>query len=218
MKKQLPGWAVLLIITLAAGLALGATYALTEKPIAEQALLSADNARKAALPDADSFEELTLSEDASVDWAYAGLKEGNTVGYVAQKTVNGFGGKVEVIAGVDTTGAPETFTIGGISVGGSSFSETAGLGARSKEPAFTEQFNLYGTGTTFKEISYDVFCAFKVPRPPLDEQQEIADYLDEKTAAIDSLVAKKNRLVSELASLKKSLIFEYVTGKKEVPT
>ena len=84
--------------------------------------------------------------------------------------------------------------------------------------AFTEQFNLYGTGTTFKEISYDVFCAFKVPRPPLDEQQEIADYLDEKTAAIDSLVAKKNRLVSELASLKKSLIFEYVTGKKEVPT
>ena len=83
--------------------------------------------------------------------------------------------------------------------------------------AFTEQFNLYGTGTTFKEISYDVFCAFKVPRPPLDEQQEIADYLDKKTAAIDSLVAKKNRLVSELESLKKSLIFEYVTGKKEVP-
>ena len=140
MKKQLPGWAVLLIITLAAGLALGGTYALTQEPIAQQTLLAADNARKAALPDADSFEELTLNEGASVDWAYAGLKEGNTVGYVAQKTVNGFGGKVEVIAGVDTTGAPETFTIGGISVGGSSFSETAGLGARSKEPAFTDQF------------------------------------------------------------------------------
>ena len=52
--------------------------------------------------------------------------------------------------------------------------------------------------------------------PPLDEQKEIAAYLDEKTAAIDSLVAKKNRLVTELESLKKSLIFEYVTGKKEV--
>ena len=140
MKKQLPGWAVLLIITLAAGLALGGTYALTEKPIEEQALLAADNARKAALPNADSFEELTLNEGASVDWAYAGLKDGNAVGYVAQKTVNGFGGKVEVIAGVDTTGAPDSFTIGGISVGGSSFSETAGLGARSKEPAFTDQF------------------------------------------------------------------------------
>lgn len=49
-----------------------------------------------------------------------------------------------------------------------------------------------------------------------DEQKEIAAYLDAKTAAIDSLVAKKNRLVTELTSLKKSLIFEYVTGKKEV--
>ena len=140
VKKHLPGWAVLLIITLAAGLALGGTYALTKDPIDQQALIAAENARKAALPDAESFEELTLDEGASVDWAFAGLKEGNTVGYVAQKTVNGFGGKVEVIAGVDTSKAPDTFTIGGISVGGSSFSETAGLGARSKEPAFTDQF------------------------------------------------------------------------------
>ena len=45
MKKQLPGWAVLLIITLAAGLALGGTYALTQDPIEQQALLAADNAR-----------------------------------------------------------------------------------------------------------------------------------------------------------------------------
>ncbi len=140
VKKQLPGWAVLLIITLIAGLALGGTYALTKDPIAEQAALAAENARKAALPDADAFEELTLPEDASVDWAYAGLKDGTVVGYVVQKTVNGFGGKVEVITGVDTTQSPDTFSIGGISVGGSNFSETAGLGARSKEPAFTDQF------------------------------------------------------------------------------
>ena len=40
MKKQLPGWAVLLIITLAAGLALGGTYALTQEPIAQQTLLN----------------------------------------------------------------------------------------------------------------------------------------------------------------------------------
>ena len=84
--------------------------------------------------------------------------------------------------------------------------------------AFTEQFNLFGTGTTFKEISYNDFRSFKVPFPPLDEQKEIAAYLDEKTAAIDSLIAKKNQLVTELESLKKSLIFEYVTGKKEVAT
>ena len=131
---------MLLIITLVAGLALGGTNALTKDPIAQQALIKAENARKAALPDADSFEELTLSEGAAVDWVYAGLKDGSPVGYVAQKTVNGFGGKVEVIAGVDTKAAPETFSIGGITVGGSDFSETAGLGARAKEPAFTDQF------------------------------------------------------------------------------
>ena len=74
MKKQLPGWAVLLIITLVAGLALGVTYSLTEKPIAEQAVIQAENARKTVMPDADSFSELTLEEGASIDWAYAGLK------------------------------------------------------------------------------------------------------------------------------------------------
>ena len=140
MKKQLPGWAVLLIITLVAGLALGGTNALTKDPIAQQARIKAENARKAALPDAESFEELALNEGAAVDWVYAGLKDGSPVGYVAQKTVNGFGGKVEVIAGVDTVNAPDTFKIGGITVGGSDFSETAGLGARAKEPAFTDQF------------------------------------------------------------------------------
>ncbi len=140
MKKQLPGWAVLLIITLVAGLALGGTNALTKDPIAQQALIKAENARKAALPDAASFEEIPLAEGASVDWVYAGLKDGSPAGYVAQKTVNGFGGKVEVIAGVDTKDAPDTFKIGGITVGGADFSETAGLGARAKEPAFTNQF------------------------------------------------------------------------------
>ena len=131
---------MLLIITLAAGLALGGTYTLTKDPIDQQALITAENARKAALPEAESFEKLSLPEDASVDWAYAGLKDGAPVGYVAQKTVTGFGGKVEVIAGVDIKNAPDTFTIGGITVGGSDFSETAGLGARAKEPAFAQQF------------------------------------------------------------------------------
>ena len=76
----------------------------------------------------------------------------------------------------------------------------------------------YGMGAGVRQsLNWDGIKWLQILIPPLDEQQEIADYLDEKTAAIDSLVAKKNRLVSELASLKKSLIFEYVTGKKEVP-
>lgn len=49
------------------------------------------------------------------------------------------------------------------------------------------------------------------------EQQQIADYLDSKCAEIDSLIADKKRQLDILADYKKSLIYEYVTGKKEVP-
>ena len=53
--------------------------------------------------------------------------------------------------------------------------------------------------------------------PSLDEQREIADYLDSKCAAIDTLISKKKQFIDELTAYKKSLIYEYVTGKKEVP-
>ena len=52
--------------------------------------------------------------------------------------------------------------------------------------------------------------------PPIDEQKEIADYLDAKCAEIDKLIAKKEQLVKELEGYKKSLIYEVVTGKREV--
>ena len=51
---------------------------------------------------------------------------------------------------------------------------------------------------------------------PTGEQEEIADYLDAKCAEIDKLIAKKEQLVKELESYKKSLIYEVVTGKREV--
>ena len=51
---------------------------------------------------------------------------------------------------------------------------------------------------------------------PTGEQKEIADYLDAKCAEIDGLTAKKEQLVKELESYKKSLIYEVVTGKREV--
>lgn len=50
-----------------------------------------------------------------------------------------------------------------------------------------------------------------------EEQQKIADYLDTKCSEIDSLIADKKRQLDILADYKKSLIYEYVTGKKEVP-
>ena len=50
----------------------------------------------------------------------------------------------------------------------------------------------------------------------MKEQQAIADYLDKKCAAIDALVAEKEKLIADLEAYKKSLIYETVTGKKEV--
>lgn len=62
----------------------------------------------------------------------------------------------------------------------------------------------------------DQFRAIKVVAPPQEEQQDIVDYLDKKCAEIDTLIAKKTALLEEMESYKKSVIYEYVTGKKEV--
>lgn len=60
------------------------------------------------------------------------------------------------------------------------------------------------------------FRSIPVVVPPKAEQQEILAYLNNKTKEIDNLISKKEIIVSELESYKKSLIYEYVTGKKEV--
>ena len=52
---------------------------------------------------------------------------------------------------------------------------------------FTEQFELYGSGTTFKEISATKFGDFRMILPPLYEQKKIADFLDKKCIEINTL-------------------------------
>lgn len=56
---------------------------------------------------------------------------------------------------------------------------------------------------------------FKLPSPPLAEQQAIADYLDKKCGEIDELITIKQQKIESLKEYKKSVIYEYVTGKKE---
>lgn len=62
----------------------------------------------------------------------------------------------------------------------------------------------------------DQFRAIKVVFPSQSEQEEIIKYLDEKCAGIDALITKKQQYLTEIENYKKSLIYEYVTGKKEV--
>lgn len=73
-------------------------------------------------------------------------------------------------------------------------------------------------GTTIPNLSLNTLYNFPTILPPASEQAEIADYLDAKCAEIDKLIAKKEQLVKELESYKKSLIYEVVTGKREIFT
>jgi type I restriction enzyme S subunit len=57
----------------------------------------------------------------------------------------------------------------------------------------------------------------KIPQPPYIEQTQIVNYLDDKCAKIDAVIADKQAQLETLAAYKKSLIYEYVTGKKSVP-
>ena len=71
-------------------------------------------------------------------------------------------------------------------------------------------------GTTIPNLSLNTLYNFPTILPPASEQAEIADYLDAKCTEIDGLIAKKEQLIKELESYKKSLIYEVVTGKREV--
>ena len=80
----------------------------------------------------------------------------------------------------------------------------------------TEWFELFGSGTTFKELSANNFANFSLSQPPINEQQSIADYLDQKCSEIDELISIKQQKIEKLKDYKKSLIFECVTGKRKV--
>lgn len=67
-------------------------------------------------------------------------------------------------------------------------------------------------------LQADKFLHFEIVYPPLNEQVVIADYLDLKVGEIDKIIQQKEKLIEELKQYKKAMIYEYVTGKKEVPT
>lgn len=85
-----------------------------------------------------------------------------------------------------------------------------------KSSAFFEEVNQYINSNTQANVGLDSMTKAKVILPKIEEQTQIADYLDKKCAEIDTLIAKKIALLEELESYKKSVIYEYVTGKKQV--
>jgi type I restriction enzyme S subunit len=83
-------------------------------------------------------------------------------------------------------------------------------------PYLQEQMKLSMAGSALRRITISKISRFIGIVPPLSEQKAIADYLDEKCSEIDATIADKQRQLETLDKYKKSLIFEYVTGKKEV--
>ena len=85
-----------------------------------------------------------------------------------------------------------------------------------KSTAFFEDVKQYINSNTQANVGLDSMTKAKIVLPSLQEQEEIADFLDRKCAEIDKLIADKTHLLDEMESYKKSVIYEYVTGKKEV--
>ena len=85
--------------------------------------------------------------------------------------------------------------------------------------AFTNVYKLISNGVrgnTSDFRSWDKVANIYLPIPSIEEQHSIADYLDKKCAEIESVIADKKKQLEVLDNYKKSLIYEYVTGKKEV--
>jgi len=70
--------------------------------------------------------------------------------------------------------------------------------------------------TTVKHLATDDIGVLFVPFPPYEEQQAIADYLDTKCGEIDTLISVRQTKIDALKEYKKSIIYEYITGKKEL--
>lgn len=86
-----------------------------------------------------------------------------------------------------------------------------------KSYAFSEECKVYIKSNTQGNIGKDNLRRIKLAYPSIREQALIVKYLDTKCANIDSVMLKKQSLINKLTEYKKSLIYEVVTGKKEVP-
>lgn len=82
---------------------------------------------------------------------------------------------------------------------------------------FIEAIDASTYGTKMPRANIEFINNLFMPLPPQKEQQEIVDYLDEKCVEIDKLIKSKELIIEDLEAYKRSLIYEYVTGKKEVP-
>lgn len=86
--------------------------------------------------------------------------------------------------------------------------------------AYSDVFLALATGIRVRscDLRWNKLSELSYPVPPMNEQNAIVEYIDDVITKTDAVIADKKEQLDTLAAYKKSLIFEYVTGKKEVPT
>jgi type I restriction enzyme S subunit len=86
--------------------------------------------------------------------------------------------------------------------------------------AYSDVFLALATGIRVRscDLRWNKLAELSYPVPPLDEQEAIVEHIDNVIAKADAVIADKKAQLETLEEYKKSLIFEYVTGKKEVPS
>lgn len=126
---------VLLGITAVTGIILGGVYTMTLKPIAAVQQQQKMEALSATMPGAKDFRQVEVKNDKSglIKEINEGSDGSNVVGYNFTVTPKGYGGLITLVVGIDKEG-----TVKGIKI--LSLSETPGLGMKSTEPAFSDQF------------------------------------------------------------------------------
>ncbi len=147
MGKIIKNTMILTAITLISGLLLGMVYEITKEPIAASQEKAKQEAYKAVLKKADSFEEYADFDEKEAEKAVADISgcsvnevaeakdgSGETIGYVVTTTSSeGYGGEIQISVGISNDGVVEGVEI-------LSISETAGLGMKATEKEFREQY------------------------------------------------------------------------------
>jgi electron transport complex protein RnfG len=134
-KKIISLGVTLFTITVVTGLILGVVHDVTLEPIRITQERLKTEALRGALPDADEFRAIAKTEDAYpiIKDVQQGLSGGKVLGYCLTVTPRGYGGTIELVAGITNDGKLSAVRI-------LNHSETPGLGAKSVLPEFYEQF------------------------------------------------------------------------------
>ncbi|SHK44344.1 electron transport complex protein RnfG [Hathewaya proteolytica DSM 3090] len=127
--------AILLVVTLIAGLILGIVFNVTKEPIAKQEKINNDKAMKELFKEADTFDKsnVALKEDGKITEVNEAKKGSEVVGYAIKAETKGYAGTITLMAGVSVEGK-----ITGIQI--ISQSETAGLGQNCTKDFFKDNF------------------------------------------------------------------------------